>query len=133
VTGTAAVTAAVKKRLTRIVVTGGGANKCTATIDDMELIGKRNKRVAWMVEDATTADCPDGRKWHVELDFHSDWNNGSDRIIEIARDDVEKRKIHSSVPETGATGLDYDVYIVYTWFGGSFRDKVIDPELEIEQ
>jgi len=134
--GAAALTpaAGLKKRMTRIVVTGAAAADCQATIDDGDIIGRQRKRVAWMVEDDTSG-CTAGRNWHIELEFTSDWNNGNDRIVKVKPDDFKIVKIDQAASPTGSDGHDYKVYIVYPapWpWQTPVRIPLIDPELDIE-
>lgn len=130
--GAAAVTpaAAAKVRMTRIVVSGASLD-CTATIDDYNIVGKPNKKVAWMVEDASTG-CSSGENWHIELEFTTDWNNGADRIVKIKRDDIKAIKVHPNTPPTTGGPHKYKVFLVYPRSGNDVRIEVIDPELDIE-
>lgn len=131
--GEAAVTpaAVTKKRMTRIVVSGSSGD-CTATIDDYKIIGKKRKRIAWLVEDDSKG-CSAGESWHIELEFASEWNNGSDKIVKVKRDEFKSIRIHENTPETSGTPLKYKVYLVYPRFWDTdLRIEVIDPELDIE-
>lgn len=117
----------LRRRVTRIVVSGPSGEFCTASIDDYRIIGKPGKKVAWLVEDASEG-CEFGEDWHIELEFTNAWNNGHDKIVKIGRDDIKSVKIHPRTPPTGAKApLIYKVYLV-----AKGRRAVIDPELEIE-
>lgn len=128
---------AIRRRATRIVVSRPErSQECKATIDDIVIVGKLGKKVAWLVEDFTEDGvCAVGHKWRIELQFENEWNNGRDRIVKIDRDDIEDVRIHPRTPETEkGNGLKYKVYLVYPKFwGDDTRILVIDPELEIER
>jgi hypothetical protein len=130
--GQAAVTPAPVKRLTRIVVSGASGH-CTATIDDYRISGKRNKRIAWLVEDASTG-CSAGEDWHIRLEFESEWNNGDDRFVKIKRDDIKGLRVNpNTTPTQPDRPLKYKVYLIYPrLFGEDVRIEVIDPELDIQ-
>ena len=106
--------------MTRIVL-----NKdCRATIDDIKIVGKIGKKVAWLVEnDGCVGD------WHIELEFASEWNNGHDRFVKIEFDDIKAVRIHERTPPTEGRPLYYKVVLVV----GKNRFDLIDPELEIER
>jgi hypothetical protein len=121
---------AARKRMTRILVSGASGH-CTATIDDLDIVGKPNKKIAWMVEDGTSG-CSAGKDWYIRLEFTTPWNNGRDQVVEIDRDDLEILKVHPNTPVTGADGHDYKVYLMYRQSGDDEKRLVIDPELDIE-
>lgn len=134
--GAAAVTPAAeaRTRVTRIVVEGASGD-CTATIDDEVLVGKPNKKIGWLVEDASGG-CSTGEDWHVELVFTSEWNHGRDRTVKVNRDDFKVIRIHPQTPPTppgAGNGHKYKVYLVYPRFWtADIRIPVIDPEVDIE-
>lgn len=127
--GGAAITQAadVKVRFTRILV----KDDCEATIDHADIVGKKGKKIGWLVEDAG---CSPNDDWHIELVFLSDWNHGKDRKVKIDRDDFKSIKIHPDTPVTGPNGHKYKVFLVYTNFWGVETDRfeLIDPEVDIE-
>ena len=132
--GEAAVTPApaARKRITRIVVTGNSGD-CRATIDDYKIVGKRNKKIAWLVEDQSNG-CGANEKWHIQLEFTTAWNHGRDKFVNIHPDDLTILRVHPNTPETkpGAPHV-YKVYLVYPkLFGPDIRIPLIDPELDIE-
>ena len=121
----------VKKRMTRIVVSGSSGD-CTATIDDPTIVGKPGKKIGWLVEDASTG-CSSNENWYIELEFASAWNNGNNREIAIDADDVKFLRVHPNTPlTTPGAGHEYKVYLVYPRFWGKdIRIALIDPEVDI--
>lgn len=127
-TGAAAITPTAllaRKRFTRILVNAD----CTAYIDDASIVGKRAKKVGWVVEDAGCS--PNGNDWHIELVFDdADWNKGSNRTVKITPDDLKAFKIH---PQAEYRKRTYKVWLVQTGFWGEItRNMVIDPEVDIQ-
>ena len=138
-TGKEAITPpdSARRRSTRIAVSRPDDSKeCTATIDDDIIIGKRGKKVAWLVEDFTAGKgCFYGTNWHIEVRFHdADWNHGNDPKVKIDRDDIKAVRIHPQAAETRpGMGRKYKVWLVYSIFSGGEDKALIDPELEIER
>ena len=122
--------AQARRRMTRILVTGS-SGQCEATIDDLTIVGKRNKKVAWLVEDGTTG-CSEGEDWYIRLEFETEWNNGRNRVVNIDRDDIEQIRVHRNTPPTGANGHKYKIYLMYRRIGDDTKIPVIDPQLDIE-